>query len=94
MITGAAIKVGNEVYMAPAGGGVCKHREGFDKTRHCCVFNNNHIIRDRSVSGERPIQGFVTDTGEFLDRKQSGRHAFEHGQIKELTDCLMSEALW
>lgn len=94
MITGAAVKVGNDVYTAPAGGGICQHRAGFTKTRHCCVYNNNRVIHERAVAGERPEQGFVTDSGEFLNREQAGRYAFERGQIDKLTDCLFSEDLW
>jgi len=37
--------------------------------------------------------GFVTDTGEFVDRKEAGRMAFEAGQIDKPTDCLFSENL-
>lgn len=41
----------------------------------------------------RSEQGFVTDTGEFVDRKEAGRIAFEAGQINKPTDCLFSENL-
>ena len=30
------------------------------------------------------IQGFVTDTGEFLTREEAAKHALDCGQIKEL----------
>lgn len=49
-------------------------------------------------------QGFLTDTGEFLDREAAAEHAYECGQLdwlgeedKEfvmISDCLMSEDLW
>lgn len=62
MIVKAAIKVGDTVYTAPDGGGVCKHHDGFTKTRHCCVYNNNSEIKihvDRVIKdGGRPIQGY------------------------------------
>ena len=41
-------------------------------------------------SGESS-QGFVTDTGEFVDRKEAGRIAFEAGQIDKPRDFLFSE---
>jgi len=40
------------------------------------------------------IQGFVTDTGEFLNRKEAGKHAFECGQTDRLINNLTSEDLW
>jgi len=44
--------------------------------------------------GTNSVQGFVTDKGEFLTRKEAGAHAFECGQIKEFTDFLISEDLY
>lgn len=41
----------------------------------------------------KSIQGFVTDTGKFVDRKEAGKIAFEAGQIDKLTDFLQSEDL-
>ena len=43
-------------------------------------------------SGES-IQGFVTNTGEFVTRSEAGKIAFESGQIPKLTDFLQSEDL-
>lgn len=40
------------------------------------------------------IQGFVTDKGKFLNRKEAGKHAYECGQINKLINCLMSEDLY
>lgn len=40
------------------------------------------------------IQGFITDKGIFLDRKEGGEYAFKIGQIKKETDLLFSEDLW
>jgi len=58
---------------------------------------HNNILCDKS----RPFgflkfgeQGFVTDAGEFLDRGQAAKHAFECGQIKELKKQLFSEDLY
>ncbi|MCK9429370.1 MAG: hypothetical protein M0R17_05160 [Candidatus Omnitrophica bacterium] len=95
MIVAAAIKLGDVIYTAPNGGGVCKHPKDFTKTRHCCVYNNNHEIHQRVVKEKiRDTQGFITDLGEFLDRNQAGDYAFKHGQIKEPNDFLFSEDLW
>lgn len=44
--------------------------------------------------GIEHIQGFITDSGEFLTRKQAGEHAFKCGQISSFTDYLLSEDLW
>ena len=46
-----------------------------------------------TCKGEGYAQGFVTDTGQFVDRKEAGRIAFEAGQIDKLTDFLQSEHL-
>lgn len=43
------------------------------------------------VTGE---QGFVTECGKFLDRKDAARVAFEAGQVPELYTVLMSEDLY
>ncbi|MFA6227580.1 MAG: hypothetical protein WC668_00110 [Patescibacteria group bacterium] len=36
-------------------------------------------------------QGFVTDGGEFVDRREAARIAFECGQIKQPKEVLFSE---
>jgi len=38
-------------------------------------------------------QGFLTETGAFLNRAEAGKHAYACGQIKESTDYLISEML-
>jgi hypothetical protein len=49
---------------------------------------HHEIIRELARRGfDIPIlgeQGFVTDTGEFLTRRQAGRLAIESGQVEEL----------
>lgn len=52
------------------------------------------ILANLTDDHKNDIVGFVTDKGEFLNRKQAGRHAFECGQIEALTDCLLSEDVW
>ena len=44
-------------------------------------------------------QGFLTERGEFLDRREAADHAYECGQLVETAeepriDRLMSEDLW
>lgn len=39
-------------------------------------------------------QGFVTDTGEFVDRAEAGRIAFQAGQTSEQKLKLLSEHVW
>jgi hypothetical protein len=39
-------------------------------------------------------QGFVTDTGEFVNRFQAGAIAFRAGQTKERKQTLLSEHVW
>jgi hypothetical protein len=40
------------------------------------------------------MQGFVTDTGEFVDRETASKIAYQSGQIKEPKRILYSEDLW
>jgi hypothetical protein len=40
------------------------------------------------------MQGFVTDTGRFVDRTEAAKIAFEAGQIKEEKRILFSEDLY
>lgn len=42
---------------------------------------------------EGSIQGFVTDTGDFVDRMRAAEIAFEAGQITKPVDYLFSEDL-
>lgn len=54
------------------------------------------ILRTMSLGSRRDAeQGFVTDTGEFLNRSAAAAHALECGQVTELpTMDLFSEDLW
>ena len=58
-----------------------------------------HVIRRMAQEGYNPrrgTQGFVTNTGEFLDRSEAARLALENGQVEELATppYLFSEDLW
>ncbi len=52
----------------------------------------NIIFKD----GDRVPQnqmGFVDNKGHWLSRKEAGELAYQSGQLKESTDCLLSEDL-
>jgi len=61
--------------------------------RHCDIINN---LKYPFGFFKWCEQGFVTDTGEFLDRVEAGEHALECKQIKNLNwgKNLYSEDLW
>jgi len=48
----------------------------------------------REAAPVRGEQGFVTECGKFLNRKEAAKVAFEAGQVKELHPILMSEDLY
>jgi hypothetical protein len=69
MITRIAIKQGDTVYTKPIG---CSH---------------HHVLQRLIAWGgdqDQPfISGFLTDKGEFLDRKEAAKHAIYCGQVDE-----------
>lgn len=78
MIYCAAIKQGDEVVVGEEG------------DRHDHVFQ----MKPKGFFTPGCVHGFVTHLGDFLDRREAGRHAWESGQIDEPTDCLISEDVW
>ena len=68
--------------------------------RHADIFRDSDIESEKKFGPERyflnAIQGFVTDTGEFLDRVEAAKHAIECGQIKATRwgPRLYSEDVW
>lgn len=50
--------------------------------RHCDCFNTIAQM-EPSWRGGTKVQGFITHTGEFLDRKKALVHARECGQLSE-----------
>lgn len=48
----------------------------------------------REAAPVKGKQGFVTECGKFLDRKEAARVAFEAGQVSKLYPILMSEDLY
>jgi hypothetical protein len=60
--------------------------------RHCdCI---RKVVEATGIKPAGGVQGFVTDTGEFLDRKQAQKHALECGQLLKPKRILFSEDLW
>ena len=83
MITCVAIKTLSGVYALP------------EPNRHHNVIKTMH---DNGESAKSGIQGFVTDTGAFLNREQARSYALAIGQVSEKKlnhqRELFSEDLW
>lgn len=68
--------------------------------RHCNCFTLLAAIypdldyMDSSKYKHRPMQGFLTSKGRFVDRKEGGEIAFAAGQTETLIEKLHSEDLW
>jgi hypothetical protein len=62
--------------------------------RHSDVIRKIVEELGRQAAPVRGIQGFVTECGKFLDRREAAKVAFEAGQVKELFPILMSEDLY
>ena len=65
----------------------------------CGRRHHNCIITLDVLGGElkeyiEHIQGFITNTDRFVDRKEAGYIAFNAGQIKKPNDYLFSEDLY
>jgi hypothetical protein len=73
---------------------VALKRNGIICVGHIGERHDKVILANPREDAQEYILGFVDDRGEFYDRKQAGQHAFDCGQISELTDCLLSEDVW
>ncbi len=66
--------------------------------RHPDCFEEMKLDGIVSLAGSIYIQGFVTDTGEFLDRKEAFKHAVICNQVEDPDDgkerILISEDLY
>jgi len=62
------------------------------RRHHNCVATHLVLAKQKIDKGAK--QGFLTSDDLFVTRKDAGRIAFDAGQIRELTDCLMSEDLY
>jgi hypothetical protein len=82
-ITAAAIKVGERIYTAK---------------RHAWAMNECWA-EDKAAGREltrvwQQMQGFVTSSGEFVNRFQAGAIAFRAGQTSHRYLTLLSEHVW
>lgn len=85
MIDRVAIKYKDTVYV------------GNDNERHMNVYDRMYDIlkeMNQSIDMKYCTDGFITDSGEFLDRSSAADHAFECGQIPCNKSELYSEDLW
>lgn len=84
MITHVAIMRGGKVYTLPA------------PNRHHHILHSG--VMDKKIDEERDVQGFVDDTGKFLNREEAYVIAHASGQAFRRTSCgadlLYSEDLW
>jgi len=69
--------------------------------RHHNCFITAFILNDEenltskmTEANGKAVQGFLTNLDMFVTRKTAGKIAFKAEQIKEKTDCLMSEDLY
>jgi len=65
----------------------------------CGFRHDNCILQYLSLSTYRPtkvkqIQGFLTSKNRFVSREDAAKIAFEAGQVKYLSDGLISEELY
>lgn len=84
-IATAAIRVGGEVWTLPR------------PSRHHVLIHAWCLAHWRDGSPAKigkHEQGFMTNSGRFVDREEAGRIAHEAGQTSRLYRCLMSEHLW
>ena len=80
MIAASAIKLDDKIYMG---------------RRHGDIIGDQYPKGNKEIGRcGRAIQGFVTGEGEFLNRQEAGKHAFECGQTEEYKQTLYSEDLW
>ena len=62
------------------------------RRHHNCILLNA-VLTERKTT-EKDIQGFLTSQDRFVDRKEAADIAYKAGQIKDITDCLISEDLY
>lgn len=82
IIQSAAVKVGEDVYVAPR------------PARHYDILFD---LRGMGVIAHKRVEGFVTDTRIFVDRRQAVIIARLAGQLKlpyDQIDSLFSEDIW
>ena len=71
--------------------------EGFvicGRRHHNCFLTMGFIKGVELKDYKEIVQGFLTNTDRFVDRKEAGKIAFEANQIKQQTERLFSEDLY
>jgi len=61
---------------------------------YCGLRHHNVLWQGEHVSRQLSHQGFLTNTGRFVDRKEGMEIAFSAGQINERKNLLYSEDLY
>ena len=82
MIVQAALKIDGKIW------------KGCNKCRHSDLIKQYIITTENVELITNEMQGFLTDDGTFLNRKQAAEHAYINGQIPEQQETLISEDLW
>ena len=80
MIIRVALKIGNNILI------------GKKNARHDSLYTDEVVRLIRSQK-DKGVQGFITDSGDFLNRYDAGKHAAQCGQM-DRPCCLVSEDLW
>jgi len=70
---------------------IMENGEVFTGRRHSDIIFEISQKTGKRVNG---VQGFVTDTGQFVGREEAAKIAFEAGQIKKEQPRLFSEDLY
>jgi hypothetical protein len=80
-------------YVKNKGGKMIKAAAIIINGKICTGRRHWEIIRDNPTTEyiTQDVQGFITDTGEFVGREEAAEIAFECGQIKEPKKVLFSE---
>jgi hypothetical protein len=71
--------------------------EGFvicGRRHHNCFLTRGFIKGVELKDYKEIVQGFLTNTDRFVDRKEAGKIAFDANQIKQQTERLFSEDLY
>lgn len=77
-ITAAAIRLGEELFTGR------NHTEA--------IMNMEEMVPEWETLNIRPEDGFVTNTGRYVERDEAGRIANRAGQLSELSPDLRREA--
>jgi hypothetical protein len=82
-ITAAAIKVGDRIVTGERHGQIMQ-----------AIWQEAHAAGSTIPYISQDMQGFFTDSGQFVNRFQAGSIAFTAGQTKTRKEWLHSEDLW